>query len=239
MTTTKPCSTRAARVLLGAVFALAALATAAPAAAGALDALSNADASGGLRAALGKGIDSAVSQLGAPGGFLDNEKLRIPLPPALEKADRALRMVGMSGEADDLKVAMNHAAESAVGDARPVLVSALKNMSITDAKGVLTGGDGAATEYFKRTTGDSLRERMKPIVQAATARVKLGAIYDRYAGKASEFGLVSKDEVNLDDFVTSKALDGLFSVIADEERSIRANPLAAGNALIKKVFSQL
>ena len=232
-------SAHSAAALLGAVLGLTALAHTGLARAGALDALSNSDATGGLRAALGKGIDSAVSKLGAPGGFLDNEKLRIPLPPALEKADRALRMVGMSGEADDLKVAMNHAAESAVGDARPVLVSALKNMSITDAKGVLTAGDGAATEYFKRTTGDSLRERMKPIVQAATARVKLGAIYDRYAGKASEFGLVSKDEVNLEDFVTAKALDGLFSVIADEEHAIRANPVAAGSALISKVFSQL
>ncbi len=230
---------RLSRVLGSALVGLGLVASTGSSAAGTLDALSNADASGGLRAALGKGIDTAVARLGAPGGFLDNEKLRIPLPPALEKADRALRLVGMSGEADDLKVAMNHAAESAVGDAKPVLVSALKHMSISDAKGILTGGDGAATEYFRRTTGDALRTRMKPIVANATQKVKLGAIYDRYAGKAAEFGLVSGDATNLDDFVTGKALDGLFSVIADEEHSIRANPLAAGSALIKKVFSSL
>ena len=206
---------------------------------GALDALSNKDAAGGLRAALGKGIDTAVAQLGAPGGFLDNEKLRIPLPPALEKADRALRMVGMSGEADELKVAMNHAAESAMSEAKPILANSLRKMSISDAKGILTGGDDAATQYFRRTSADSLREKMKPIVSRATARAKLGAIYDRYAGKAAEFGLVSGDDVHLDDFVTGKALEGLFSVIAEEEHSIRQDPVAAGSALIKKVFSSL
>ena len=206
---------------------------------GALDAISNKDAAGGLRAALGKGIDAAVARLGAPGGFLDNEKLRIPLPPALEKADRALRMVGMSGEADELKVAMNHAAESAMSEAKPILSNSLRNMSISDAKGILTGGDDAATQYFRRTSADTLREKMKPIVSRATARAKLGAIYDRYAGKAAELGLLSGDDVHLDDFVTGKALDGLFSVIADEEHSIRKDPLAAGSSLIKKVFSSL
>lgn len=207
--------------------------------AGALDALSNKDAAGGLRAALGKGIDSAVQQLGAPGGFLDNEKLRIPLPPALEKADRALKMVGMGGEADELKVAMNHAAESAMSEAKPILANSLKKMTITDAKGILTGGDDAATQYFRRTSADSLRQKMKPIVSAATAKAKLGAIYDRYAGKAAELGLLKGDDAHLDDFVTGKALDGLFSVIADEERSIRKDPIAAGSSLIKKVFGAL
>jgi hypothetical protein len=223
---------RALAVLTGALMAPALLA-------GSLADLTNKDAAGGLRAALGKGIDTAVGQLGAPGGFLDNEKLRIPLPSALEKADRALRMVGMSGEADDLKVAMNRAAESAVGEAKPVLAAALKRMTISDAKGILTGGDDSATQYFRRTSGDELRERMKPIVARATEKAKLGAIYDRYAGKAAQFGLVSKDDAHLDDYVTGKALDGLFAVIAEEEHSIRANPLAAGSSLIKKVFSSL
>ena len=224
---------------LAAALLLSLTGPASTAGAGALDAISNADASGGLRAALGKGIDTAVTRLGTPGGFLDNEKLRIPLPPALEKADRALRLVGLSGEADDLKVAMNRAAEAAMSEAKPVLVGALKRMTITDAKGILTGGDDAATQYFRRTSADQLRARMKPIVSRATAQAKLAPIYDRYAGKAAEFGLVKGDEVDLDDFVTGKALDGLFSVIAEEEHSIRQDPLAAGSALIKKVFSSL
>jgi Protein of unknown function (DUF4197) len=212
---------------------------AALATAGDLASLTSSDAAGGLRAALGKGVDTAVAHLGAPGGFLDNDKLRIPLPPALEKVERGLRMVGMSGEADELKVAMNHAAEAAVADSKPVLVSALKKMTITDAKQILTGGDDAATQYFRRTSGAVLHDRMRPIVAKATAQAKLGALYDRFAGKASELGLLSGDSADLDDFVTAKALDGLFSVIADEEHSIRQNPVAAGSALIKKVFGAL
>jgi Protein of unknown function (DUF4197) len=227
---------RSRRRLIGVLLVL--LATAAVAG-GDLAALSSGDVSGGLRAALGKGIDSAVSKLGAPGGFLNNEQLRIPLPPALEKADRALRMVGMSGEADDLKVAMNHAAESAVSEARPVLTKSLKQMSISDAKGILTGGDDAATQYFRRTAGDELKARMKPIVAAATAKAKLAPLYDRFAGKAEELGLVRGDDAHLDDYVTDKALDGLYSVIASEERAIRKNPIAAGSELIKKVFGAL
>ncbi len=215
------------------------LAAPAAVAEGGLAALTQGEASGGLKAALSKGIDSAVGRLGAPGGFLDNEKLRIPLPPALERADKALRLVGMSGEADELDVAMNRAAESAVGEAKPVLVGALKRMTISDAKSILGGGDGAATEYFRRTSGDTLRAKFRPIVAEATRKVKLGEIYDRYAGKAASFGLVSGDAANLDDYVTGKALDGLFSVIADEEHAIRQNPVAAGSALIKKVFGSL
>jgi len=232
-------ASRQRRMALIATLAIGFVAGPGLARAGALDAISNKDAAGGLRAALGKGIDTAVARLGAPGGFLDNDKLRIPLPPALEKADRALRMVGMSGEADELKVAMNRAAESAMSEAKPILASSLRKMSISDAKGILTGGDDAATQYFRRTSADSLREKMKPIVSQATARAKLGAIYDRYAGKAAQFGLISGDDVHLDDFVTGKALDGLFSVIAEEEHSIRQDPVAAGSALIKKVFSSL
>jgi len=206
---------------------------------GALAALSQGQVSGGLKEALSKGIDTAVGRLGAPGGFLNDEKLRIPLPPALEKADRALRLVGMSGEADELDVAMNHAAESAVGEAKPVLVRALKRMSISDAKSILTGGDGAATEYFRRTSGDELRAKFRPIVAQATQKVKLGELYDRYAGKAASYGLISGDAANLDDYVTGKALEGLFAVIAEQEHAIRQDPLAAGSALIKRVFGSL
>ena len=224
------------RRLIGVLLVLLASAASAD---GGLAALTSSDMSGGLRAALSKGIDSAVAQLGAPGGFLDNEQLRIPLPPALEKADRALRMVGMSGEADDLKVAMNHAAESAVSEAKPVLQKTLKQMSIADAKGILTGGDDAATQYFRRTAGAELKVRMKPIVAQATAKAKLAPLYDRVASKGEQFGLVKGDEANVDDYVTAKALDGLFSVIATEERSIRKDPVSAGSDLIKKVFGAL
>jgi hypothetical protein len=207
--------------------------------AGVLDALTSKDASGGLRAALGQGIDKAVAQLGAPGGFLDNPKVTIPLPPALEKIDSGLRMLGMGGDADALKAAMNHAAESAMAEAKPVLKQALQKMTVQDAKGILTGGDDSATQYFRRVTSASLGTKFKPIVARATAKLKLASLYDRYAGQAAQFGLIKGEDAHLDDYVTSKALDGLFSSMADEERAIRQDPIGQGSSLIRKVFGAL
>jgi hypothetical protein len=219
--------------------ALTRLGTPIAAGAGALDALSANDAAGGLRAALSQSVGTAVTQLGAKNGFLNDPKVAIPLPPTLEKADRALRMVGMSGEADELRVTMNHAAEQAVAQARPVFEDAVRHMTLTDAKTILTGGDDAATQYFRRTTSAQLTAKFKPIVSAATAKLSLAAKYDEFAGKAQQFGLIPKEDANLNDYVTAKALDGLFSRIADEERAIRKDPLGQANALIKKVFGAL
>src|SRR5689334_9576583 len=126
------------------------------AASAAFDALSSKDAAGGLRAALSKGVDVAVTQLGATNGFLNDPKVAIPLPPALDKADHALRMVGLGGEADQLRVTMNHAAEQAVAQAKPIFKQALQRMTLADAKGILTGGDGAGTAYFRRATSEQL-----------------------------------------------------------------------------------
>jgi hypothetical protein len=207
--------------------------------AAALDALSSKDAAGGLRAALSQGVGNAVAQLGANNGFLNDPKVAIPLPPALDKADRALRMVGMGGQADELHATMNHAAEQAVAAAKPVFEDAVRRMTLTDAKGILSGGDDAGTQYFRRTTSTQLTTRFKPIVAAATARLKLAGQYDELAGKAAQFGLISSEDANLNDYVTAKALDGLFSRIADEERAIRKDPLGQANSLIKKVFGAL
>jgi hypothetical protein len=207
--------------------------------AGSLDAISSHDAAGGLRAALSQGVEKAVSQLGAQDGFLNNPRVTIPLPPALDKADRALRMVGMGGEADNLKVAMNHAAEMAVGEAKPVFAQALRQMTLSDAKGILSGGETAGTEYFRRATSSSLTAKFLPIVARQTAKLQLASQYDRVAGKAAEFGLISEHDANLNDYVTARALDGLFSTIADEERAIRKDPLGQASTLIKKVFSSL
>jgi hypothetical protein len=216
--------------------ALLALTAVGVAAAGALDALTNKDASSGLRAALSQGIDIAVAQLGAPDGFLKNPKVTIPLPPAMQKADRALRMLGMSGDADALKVAMNHAAESAVAEAKPVLKNALQKMTLADAKSILAGGDDAATQYFRRTTTADLTTRFKPIVAKATSKVQLASLYDHYAGKAASFGLIAPADANLNDYVTAKALDGLFIRMADEEKAIRADPLGQTSSILRKVF---
>lgn len=208
-------------------------------AAGSLDAVSSKDAAGGMRAAISQGIDKAIAQLGAPNGFLSNPKYTIPLPSGLEKADRALRMIGMSGDADKLKEAMNHAAEMAVADAKPVFKQAAQKMTVADAKGILTGGETSATDYFRKATTLQLTARFKPIVTKQTEKLQLRDLYDQYAGKAAQVGLIKSEDANLNDYVTARALDGLFGEIADEERAIRRNPLGQASSLIKKVFSSL
>ncbi len=180
-----------------------------------------------------------MAQLGAKNGFLNDPKVAIALPPALEKADRALRLVGMGGDADNLRAAMNHAAEAAVADAKPVFKQALQNMSLADAKQILSGGDDAGTQYFRRATNAALTGRFKPIVAKETARVKLASLYDQYAGRAADLHLISAQDSNVNDYVTAKALDGLFSRIAEEERAIRKDPLGQASSLVKKVFSAL
>jgi hypothetical protein len=213
--------------------------TAATAAAGSIDALSSKDAAGGMKAAISQGIDKAIAQLGAPNGFLNNPKYTIPLPSGLEKADRALRMIGLSGDADQLKAAMNHAAEMAVADAKPVFKQAAQKMTVADAKGILTGGETSATDYFRKATAGQLTARFKPIVTRQTEKLKLRALYDQYAGKAAQVGLIKSEDANLNDYVTARALDGLFGEIADEERAIRKDPMGQASSLIKKVFSSL
>jgi Protein of unknown function (DUF4197) len=205
----------------------------------ALDALSSKDAAGGLRAALSKGVDVAVSQLGANNGFLNDPKVAIPLPGGLEKAEKGLKMLGMGGQADELRVTMNHAAEQAVAQAKPIFKQALQHMTLTDAKGILSGGDGAGTAYFKRTTTAQLTSSFKPVVTKETAKLGVTAKYNEIAGKASQLGLMSSQEANINDYVTAKALDGLFSRVAEEEHAIRKDPMGQASSLIKKVFGAL
>jgi hypothetical protein len=208
----------------------------AAAAASLLDSLSSKDAAGGLRAALSQGIDTAVAQLGANNGFLNDPKVAIPLPPGLQKAERGLRLIGLGPQADQLKETMNHAAEQAVAQAQPVFKQALQKMTVADAKSILTGGEDAGTQYFRRVTSAQLTTRFKPIVARVTQRLKLASSYDQYAGKAAQIGLLSAQDANLNDYVTAKALDGLFSRVADEEKAIRKDPIGQANSLIKKVF---
>jgi Protein of unknown function (DUF4197) len=204
-----------------------------------LDAVSSKDAAGGLRAALSQGIDVAVAQLGAKNGFLNDPKVAIPLPHPLDKAESALRMLGMGSQADELKATMNHAAEDAVSQAKPIFKRALQQMTLADAKSILTGGDGAGTAYFRKATSTELAAKFKPVVAAETAKLGLAAKYDEYAGKASQLGLVPSQDANLNDYVTEKALDGLFSRIAEEEHQIRKDPMGQASSLIKEVFGSL
>jgi hypothetical protein len=204
-----------------------------------LDAVTNKEAATGLKAALEKGSGVAVDLLGKTDGFLGNKAVRIPLPGSLKKYEKLMRRMGMGKYADELILTMNRAAEAAVPEAKALFVDAIKKMSLKDAKGILTGGQTSGTEYFKRSTSGQLREKFLPIVKSATAKVQLAETYNEYAQKGAQFGLVSKENANLDDYVTQKALDGLFHMVAEEEKKIRQNPLQAGSDIIGKVFGAL
>ena len=204
-----------------------------------LSALSNKDAVGGLKAALVRGAETAVGQLGQPNGFLGDERVRIPLPESVQQVEKMMRTFGYGKRADALIETMNRAAETAVVEAKPLLVTAVKKMKVSDAKNILSGPQDAATQYFRNTTSMNLTQRFLPIVKKATAEVKLAEAYNRFGSKAARFGLVDAKDANLDNYVTQKALDGLFLIIAEQEKKIREDPVGTGSTLIKKVFGSL
>ncbi len=201
--------------------------------------ITNQDAVQGLKDALVQASGKAVSQLSAADGFLGNDRVKIPLPDSIRRVESGLRMVGMGRQADELVVSMNRAAELAVREATPLFVSSVKSMSVQDAKGILTGPDDAATQYFRRTTSDALAQRFLPIVKQATERVDLAQQYNALAGQAAQYGLISREQANIDAYVTRKALDGLFLVMAEQERAIRRDPMGATTSVAKKVFGAI
>ena len=203
------------------------------------DEISAKESSSGIKEALSRGADVAVSQLGQPNGFLGDARVRIPLPESARAAEKMMRSLGMKKQADELIETMNRAAELAVVEAKPILVNAVKNMSVSDARGILTGGDNAATQYFKRTTSEAMAVKFLPIVKQATAKVNLAGQYNQYAGQAAKLGLLDKKDADLDNYVTQKAMDGLFLMIAEQEKAIRKDPVGIGSALLQKVFGSL
>ena len=201
--------------------------------------LTESDAAMGIRAALERGAVSAVGLLGRTGGFLDNPKVRIPLPGFLNDAAQFLKLAGQQQKVDELVTAMNRAAEAAVPQAKTLLVNAVKSMSVEDARNILTGGDNSVTTFFANKTREPLGAQFLPIVTKATERVSLANKYNAVAGKAAGFGLLSKDDANIQQYVTGKALDGLYLMIGEEERKIRQDPVGTGSAILKKVFGSL
>ena len=200
---------------------------------------SNKDQVGSLRQALTQGAEMAVTSLAKENGFLGNDKVRIPLPENLQKADSLLHQLGMGSYTDDLITSMNRAAEAAVPEAKNLLVGAVKKMTVEDARGILTGGNDAATQYFRKNTESTLTDKFKPIVNKSMQKVKLAEKYDQFAGKAANFGLVDQRDAKLDDYITRKAMDGLFLMMAEQEKAIRENPALAVGSLAQKVFSAL
>jgi hypothetical protein len=197
------------------------------------------EAASGIRAALERGAVVAVSLLGRPDGFLGNPKVRIALPGFLEDAARLLKLTGHEYRVDDLVTAMNRAAEKAVPEAKSLLVSAVRSMSVEDAQRILTGGDDSATQFFATRTRAPLSVRFMPIVKRATEKVALADKYNALAGKAASLGLLRGGDANLQQHVTGKALDGLYLMIGEEERKIRRDPVGTGSALLQKVFGPL
>ncbi len=204
-----------------------------------LDRITGRDATAGLKAALEKGSQAAVATLGREDGFFLNPQVKIPLPESLQRAERLMRRVGMGKYADELVLTMNRAAEAAVPEARQLFVDAVRRMSVQDAKAILTGGDTAGTQYFQRATSQQLHDRFLPIVKRSTARVGLAQKYNAYADKGAALGLIKKEHANLDEYVTQRALEGLFVVVAEEEKKIRQDPVGTGTAIIRKVFGAL
>jgi hypothetical protein len=201
-----------------------------------LNSLSNAEASAGLKKALDQGIDLAVGKLGVTDGFLKNPEVKIDLPPKLAKAESMMRMLGVGDQLDQLITSMNRAAEAAVPESKVLLKQALKQMSLEDAKRILTGGDDAATQYFKQSTYTPLKAKFAPIIGRTTEKVKLGETYEALAKKAVALGVLKPEDATLQSYVTEKTLDGLFLMMAQEERAIRKDPLGQASSLLKKVF---
>lgn len=201
--------------------------------------LSQGESVAGLREALLRGATAAVGQLGKHDGFFANPRVRIPLPESLQKIERGLRLLGLGGQADALVETMNRAAEVAVVEARPLLVNAVRQMTVSDARSILGGPEDAATQYFRRSTGEALAQRFLPVVRQATAQVQVAGQYNKLAKRAATFGLLDSRDADLDQYITDRALDGLFLLIADEERAIRRDPVATGSQLLKKVFGGL
>ncbi|WP_290873197.1 DUF4197 domain-containing protein [Aquabacterium sp.] len=198
--------------------------------------LSNKDATAGIKAALEQGATAAVSLLGKTDGFLGNPAVKIPLPGYLDKAADLLRMTGQGKKVDELVTTMNRAAETAVPMGKDLLVGAVKSMSVDDAKKILGGGDNAVTQFFADKTRTPLGEKFLPVVTQATQKVNLAKSYNRVAGKLATTGLVQGDDTSIEKYVTGKTLDGLYTLIGEEEKKIRQDPVGTGSAILKKVF---
>lgn len=201
--------------------------------------LSNTEASSGLKEALIQGAGKAVSKLGAADGFFGNKEVKIPLPEAMQKAEKTMRMLGMGKQADELVLKMSRAAEAAVPEAKALLVDSVKKMSVADAKAVLTGGNDAATQYFKKTTATPMAAKFLPVVKKATENVQLAQQYNKFAEMGNKFGVVKKEQANLEEYVTQKTLDGVYLMMAKEEAAIRKDPVGQASSLLKKVFGAI
>ena len=203
---------------------------------GDLAGISNQDAGTGVKTALEKSAMAAVAILGKTDGFFGNEKVRIDLPGGLQDIAKLMKNLGQGRRIDELLLSINRAAEAAVPMGKDLLVGAVRAMTVSDAKGILTGGDTSVTAFFADKTRAPLGIKFLPVVTKATEKVGLANKYNEFAGKAAGFGLVKKEDANIQQYVTGKTLDGLYLIIGEQEKSIRQDPVGTGSAILKRVF---
>jgi hypothetical protein len=227
------------RSLLVASAGLALLGAPRPGHAQGLAALTQRDATAGVRAALERGANVAVDLLGKTDGFWGNDLVRIPLPDWIKRAESALKLLGRGRDVEEMKIGINRAAEQAVPEARTLLVNAVKTMSVQDAKGILTGGDNAVTRFFADKTRTPLNGKFLPIVSRVTDRIGLARQYNQLAAQGQSMGVVKPEQAKIEQYVTGKSLDGLYLMIGEEEKKIRQDPVGAGSDILKKVFGAL
>lgn len=203
-------------------------------------ALSNTEVISGLKEALANGVETAINTLGRPNGFLANELVRISVPDSLKTLSNTARHLGQGQYVDSFETTLNQAAEKAVPEVSAIFADAIRQMSVADALNILNGSDNAATQYFKKVSEKSLLTKLKPIVSQATNQAGVTAAYKNLTGQASPLltGLLNDEALDLDQYVSKKALDGLFTYIAQEEKRIRQNPAARTTGLLQKVFGK-
>jgi len=198
--------------------------------------LTTAEVTEGLKEALIKGITSGSDQASQLDGYFRNPSIKIPFPPEVKKVEDKLRQIGLGNEVDKFVMTLNRGAEDAAKEAKPIFISAIRSMTIQDAWAILNGADNAATEYLKRTTSVQLREKFSPVIDNSLNKVNATKYYGDIVNTYNRIPLVEKVNPDLTDYATTKAMDGLFLLIADEEKKIREDPVARTTDLLKKVF---
>lgn len=192
----------------------------------------------GLKEALQIGAGNAVNLTGRLDGFFKNAAIKILLPKQLETVGKGLRAVGQGKMVDEFVLSMNRAAEKAAPQARKFFVDAIKEMTFDDARKILTGGDTAATEYFKEKTADKIATAFRPIIETAMSDVGATRQYKELTGRVRNLPFVRTESLDIDDYVVNKSLDGLFYMVGEEEKKIRKNPAARVTSILREVFGR-
>lgn len=200
--------------------------------------LSSGEVEDGLRAALEKGVKKAADEVSQEGGYLNDPQIKIPFPPEMQKVETRLRDMGMDNQVDEFIATMNHGAEEAANEAKPIFIDAIKQMTIQDASSILRGSDNEATQYLARTTSDQLHAKFLPVIRAALEKTGATNHYNTLVSTYNKIPFVQKVNPDLDEYATELAIEGLFVKIAEEERKIRQDPAARTTDLLRKVFGQ-